>query len=142
MKKKLFIFLNYIFLFLIITQKSYGFSSNPETLIREVVNNATNILSNADISKEDKRKEIEKIVYSTVDIKGLGYYALGSYMKDLSEDELKRYSVIYEKYFLKNITSRLEDYSDQKIEVVSAEIINAKYTMVEIKLFIINSKFY
>ena len=67
----------------------------------------------------------------TVDIKGIGYYTLGNYRKQLSDDQLKKYAVLFEKYFLKSFTSRLTDYSEPKIDVLSAEILNAKYTIVK-----------
>ncbi len=67
----------------------------------------------------------------TVDIKGIGYYTLGNYRKQLSDDQMKTYSVLFEKYFLKSFTSRLTDYSEPKIDVLSAEILNAKYTIVK-----------
>jgi len=66
-----------------------------------------------------------------VDIKGIGYYTLGNYRKQLSDDQKETYSVLFEKYFLKSFTSRLTDYSEPKIDVLSAEILNAKYTIVK-----------
>ena len=66
-----------------------------------------------------------------MDIKGIGYYTLGNYRKQLSDDQMKTYSVLFEKYFLKSFTSRLTDYSEPKIDVLSAEILNAKYTIVK-----------
>jgi len=56
---------------------------------------------------------------------------LGSYRKKLNEEQLKEYSQLFEKYFLKSFTSRLSDYSDPKIEVMSAEVLNEKYTIVK-----------
>ena len=38
---------------------------------------------------------------------------------------------MFEKYFLKSFTSRLTDYSDPKISVISAEKVNEKYTIVK-----------
>ena len=67
----------------------------------------------------------------TVDIEGIGNYSLGKYRKNLSEDNLKEYKTLFKKYFLKSFTSRLSDYSDPKIEVLSAEIKNPKYTIVK-----------
>ena len=67
----------------------------------------------------------------TVDIKGIGYYTLGSKRKDLSPEELEKYEKIFQKYFLKSFTSRLTDYSDPKIAVLSSEKINEKYTIVK-----------
>ena len=65
-----------------------------------------------------------------VDIKGVGYYSLGNYRKELTDDQLEEYMVLFEKYFVKSFTSRLSDYSEPKIEVLYAEIINPIYTIV------------
>ena len=67
----------------------------------------------------------------TVDIKGVAYYSLGKYRKELNDEHLKEYMLLFEKYFLKSFTSRLTDYSDPKIEVLGVEILNPKYTIVK-----------
>ena len=67
----------------------------------------------------------------TVDIKGVAFYSLGSYRKELKDEQLKKYLILFEKYFLKSFTSRLTDYSDPKIEVLSTEVLNTKYTIVK-----------
>ena len=74
------------------------------------------------------------------DIKGIGFYTLGSYRKELSEEELKEYIKLFEKYFLKSFTSRLSDYSDPKIEVIEAEVLNPKYTIVKSVLIATDKK--
>ena len=57
-------------------------------------------------------------------------YTLGKYRKNLSDDQIKEYEILFEKYFLKSFSSRLSDYSDPKIDVLSAETLSPKYTMV------------
>ena len=52
----------------------------------------------------------------TVDIKGVAYYTLGKYRKNLTDEQLKEYLSLFEKYFLKTFASRLTDYSDPKID--------------------------
>ena len=83
---------------------------------------------------------MSEIALKTVDIKGLAYYTLGSKRKEISSEELKRYEVLFEKYFLKSFTSRLTDYSDPKINVISAEVVNEKYTIVKTLLIATDKK--
>ena len=61
----------------------------------------------------------------------MAYYSLGSYRKKLNDEQMKEYLSLFEKYFLKSFTSRLADYSDPKIDVLSAEVVNEKYTIVK-----------
>ena len=126
MKKNFFIITFFCFL---LTGKSYSYSSDPKQFISEIVAEAKTILIESN-SKEFKTKKLSEMALRTVDIKGVAFYSLGKYKKNISDEHLKEYLILFEKYFLKSFTSRLTDYSDPKIEVISTEVINDKYTMV------------
>ena len=136
MKKKFFII---IFLILSLTQNSYGYSSDPKQFITEIVNEAKKVLIDSN-TKEFKTKKLSEMALKTVDIKGVAYYSIGKYRKKLSEDQLKEYLSLFEKYFLKSFTSRLTDYSDPKINVISTEVLNPKYTIVKSVLLATDKK--
>ena len=116
-----------------------AYSSDPEQFIAEIVDEAKIVL-NSDAPKEEKAKKLSDIALKTVDIKGIGYYTLGSKRKELTPEELKKYEKIFQEYFLKSFTSRLTDYSDPKIAVLSAEKISEKYTIVKTMLLKTNKK--
>tara|TARA_Y100000590_G_scaffold314649_1_gene355765 strand:- start:623 stop:1216 length:594 start_codon:yes stop_codon:yes gene_type:complete len=136
MKKNFFII---SFLICIIPNISLSYSSDPKQFITEIVNEAKKILAESN-TKEFKTKKLSEMALKTVDIKGVGYYSLGKYKKQLNEEELNQYHKLFEKYFIKSFTSRLSDYSDPKIEVLSAEIINEKYTIVRSLLLATDKK--
>ena len=127
MKKNFFII---IFLIFGLVQKSFAYSSDPKQFIQEVVDEAKQILVDTN-SKEYKTKKLSEMALQTVDIKGVAYYSLGNYRKELNEEQMKEYLVLFEKYFLKSFTSRLTDYSDPKIDVLSTDVLNPKYTIVK-----------
>ncbi len=138
MKKKFFIivfFLSSLFF----QNLANAYSSDPKQFITEIVEEAKKILI-ASNSKEVKEKELSKMALKVADIKGIGFYTLGSYRKELSEEELKKYAELFEKYFLKSFTSRLSDYSDPKIEVLDAEVLSTKYTIVKSVLLATDKK--
>tara|TARA_B100000029_G_scaffold102917_1_gene93414 strand:+ start:1842 stop:2438 length:597 start_codon:yes stop_codon:yes gene_type:complete len=128
MKKSFFIIVFIIILGL--TQKTFAYSSDPKLFVQDIVDEAKKILVESN-TKEFKTKKLSDMALKTVDIKGVAYYTLGSYRKELSEEQLKEYLKLFEKYFLKTFASRLTDYSDPKIDVVSAEVKNPKYTIVK-----------
>ena len=136
MKKKFFI----IFFFIsLIAQKSFSYSSDPKQFISEIVDEVKKVLVDTN-TKEFKTKKLSEIALKTVDIKGVAYYSLGNYRKELSDEHLKEYLALFEKYFLKSFTSRLTDYSDPKIDVLSVEILNPKYTIVKSLLLATDKK--
>ena len=127
MKKIFFII---IFLIIGLTQKTFAYSSDPKQFVSEVVDETKKILMETN-TKEYKTKKLSEMALKTVDIKGVAYYSLGNYRKELNDEQLKEYLILFENYFLKSFSSRLTDYSEPKIEVISAKILNPKYTMVE-----------
>ena len=110
--------------------RAFAYSSDPEKFISEIIDEAKLILNSQD-SKEVKAEKLSVIALKTVDVKGIGYYTLGKKRKEITEEQMKKYNAVFEKYFLKSFTSRLTDYSDPKITVLSAEKINEKYTIVK-----------
>ena len=127
MKKNFFIIIFFIFG---LTQESFSYSSDPKQFIQEIVDEAKKVLVDSN-TKEFKTKKLSELALKTVDIKGVAYYSLGSYRKEFSDEQMKEYLPLFEKYFLKSFTSRLTDYSDPKINVLSAEVLNPKYTIVK-----------
>jgi len=120
-------FLAVIFLFNLISIKAY--SIQPDVFVQSTVNRASEILSK-NISKEEKINNLKIIAKETVDIKGVGFYSLGSTRKVLNDIQKQKYLDLFENYFLKSFSSRLSEYTNPKIEVQSKKIINKNYTIV------------
>ena len=129
MKNKISIFLGKFFFFIFFCNISYGEIIDPKNFIQTIVNDAKSILIKTN-SPEYKTQKLIEIAKQKVDIKGVGFYALGKYRKKLSEKKLEEYNKIFKLYFLKSFTSRLSDYSDPKINVISSVKKNEKYTIV------------
>jgi phospholipid transport system substrate-binding protein len=125
-----------LFSLLIISSSSFSitYNSEPKIFIEELVNDAIKTLSDKSISKEDKKKTIEKIALENVDIEALGMYTLGDVRKTLEKNVLDNYKNLFEQYFLKSLTSRLTDYSSNKFEVLGSEQKSSTYTIVQTKI--------
>ena len=136
MKKKIFIIVFFIFG---LSQKSFAYSSDPKQFIQEIVDEAKKVLVDSN-TKEFKTEKLSELALKTVDIKGVAYYSLGNYRKKLNDEQLDEYLALFEKYFLKSFTSRLTDYSDPKIDVISTEVLNPKYTIVKSLLLATDKK--
>ena len=117
-----------------------SYNSDPKIFVTELVGDAIKTLSDKSISQEDKEIIVEKIALENVDINALGMYTLGDLRKTLAPDKLKKYNELFEKYFLKSLTSRLQDYSSNKFEVSDAEQKSNTYTIVKSKILPANSQ--
>ena len=105
----------------LISTSSFSYNSDPKIFIAELVEDATKTLSDKSISKADKAKKVKAIALENVDIYAIGMYTLGNVRKTLDEDTLTKYQELFEKYFLKSLTSRLTDYSNNIFEVMSVD---------------------
>ena len=130
-----------IIIFLLLFNLNYNpvLSIEPDIFIQSTVNRASQILSK-NISRDEKINELRNIAKETVDINGIGFYTLGSIRKDLNENQINKYLNLFEKYFLKSFSSRLAEYSNPEIEVLSKNKLNKNYTIVLSKLVATDSR--
>ena len=133
MKRTLLSFLAFLLVSTSLEIKAVAYNSDPQQFISEIIDEAKEILSSG-YSQEIKAEKLSEIALKTVDIKGLASYTIGKKRKELSPEELEKYEELFEKYFLKSFTSRLTDYSDPKINVLSADVKSEKYTIVKTML--------
>ena len=111
-----------------------AYSSDPKEFIAELVNEAISKLSDKNLNKDEKVNFIEKIALENVDIKALSLYTLGELRKSSEKQTLIKYQQVFEKYFLKSLTSRLTDYSSSKFEVLEIDKKSSNYTIVNSKV--------
>jgi phospholipid transport system substrate-binding protein len=121
-------------LFISETSYSVTYNSDPKIFVQELVGDAIKTLSDKSISEEKKNSIIKKIALENVDIKALGMYTLGDKRKTLTPEILEEYNNIFEKYFLKTLTSRLKDYTSNKFEVTKANQKSSNYTIVHSRI--------
>ena len=122
--------LKFIFIFVLyFSISNISYAKNPSDLINEIVDDASKVLSSDD-PVESKIIKLNDIAERSVDIDGIGMYTLGKYRKSISEEEISKYQKLFKSYFLKSFSSRLVDYTDPKIDVVSEKKVSDNYTIV------------
>ena len=126
--RKYFIKFSLIFFALLLFGEK-SFSVEPDKFIQSITDEASKVLV-GNFSKDEKMEKLKAIALKSVDIKGIGLYSLGSHRKSLTDSQKKKYNELFQKYFLKSFSSRLSDYTDPKINVISMEKLNDKYTIV------------
>jgi phospholipid transport system substrate-binding protein len=125
--KRILTFLTFLIIFLSNIAKVH--SIEPDVFIQSTVNRAAKTLG-GNFTKDERIEKLKVIAKDTVDINGIGFYTLGAYREKISDDQLKQYKILFEQYFLKSFSSRLAEYSNPEIEVISKKKLNKNYTMV------------
>ena len=117
------------FTLILIFVSNYAFAQKPSDLIKEVVDEASRILSSSD-PVEAKIINLNDLAENNVDINRIAKYTLGKHRKTISDEEINKYFKLYKKYFLKNFSSRLIDYTNPEIIIVDENVINENFTIV------------
>jgi len=110
------------------------YSINPKEFVNELINDAISKLSNKDLTQDEKKDYLEKISLENVDIEALGLYTLGELRKSSDDKDILKFQEVFEKYFLKTLTSRLNDYSSSKFEILGEDKKSANYTIINSKI--------
>ena len=127
LSKKILTIFSFLIIFFSNIVKVY--SIEPDVFVQSTVNRAAKTLS-ANLTKKERIEKLKEIASDTVDISGIGYYTLGAFRKNINDEQIEQYNVLFEQYFLKSFSSRLAEYSNPEIEVISKKKINENYTMV------------
>ncbi len=133
------IFVLILFFTICISNFNIAYSISPDVFIQSTVNRASKVLSE-NISKEEKINQLKEIARETVDIRGVGFYSLGSARKKLNNEQKNIYSNLFENYFLKSFASRLAEYTNPEIDVKDKQILNDNYTIVNSILVATNDR--
>ena len=122
-----------IFLIISFSNIAKVYSIEPDIFIQSTVNRAAETLG-GNLNREERIEKLKEIAKDTVDIRGIGFYSLGKYRRNLNSEQLKKYEELFEEYFLKSFSSRLAEYTNPEIEVDSKKKINENYTIVSSRL--------
>ena len=128
-----------LILFLFSLNATNVYSLEADVFVQSTVNRAAETLSGS-FTKEQRVEKLKEIAKETVDIKGIGFYSLGTHRKGLNKDQLTSYINVFEEYFLKSFSSRLAEYSNPEIEVNSKKKLNENYTIVSSTLVATDSR--
>ena len=135
--KKIFTFV--VFLLIFFNTANKAFSIEADAFVQQTVSRAAKTLSSG-LTKEERIQKLKEIAKEAVDIRGIGFYSLGSHRKNLTKEQLENYKDVFEAYFLKSFSSRLAEYSNPEIEVNSQKKINENYTIVSSTLVATNTR--
>ncbi|MDA9960915.1 ABC transporter substrate-binding protein [Candidatus Pelagibacter sp.] len=133
------IFTSVVFLLIFFNAANKAFSIEADAFVQQTVSRAAKTLSSG-LTKEERIQKLKEIAKDAVDIRGIGFYSLGSHRKNLTKEQLENYKDVFEAYFLKSFSSRLAEYSNPEIEVNSQKKINKNYTIVSSTLVATNTR--
>ncbi|MEY4370580.1 MAG: hypothetical protein RIQ48_289 [Pseudomonadota bacterium] len=130
--KKIFI---YIFLLSFASSASIANESNAEAFVLKLSNEAKVIFNDKALGKGDRLKKLNELSLRYLDLDALASYTLGDYREKISAQEKEVFNKLFKEYFIKNMSSKLNDFSDQELKITASKQINENNIIVQTKIF-------
>ena len=130
--KKIFFFISVI---LLISSNSNSAENNAETFVLKLTNEAKIIFNDKSLSKDSRLKKLNDLSSKYLDIDALAGYTLGDYREKATTSERENFNKLFREYFIKNMSSKLNDFADQDLKIIDSKKINENNIIVSTKIF-------
>ncbi len=125
----------YISIILLISSNSYSAESNAEAFVLKLTDEAKIIFNDKSLNKEARIKKLNDLSLKYLDLDALAGYTLGDYREKATSSERENFNKLFREYFVKNMSSKLNDFADQDLKVIDSKRINENNIIVSTKIF-------
>ena len=125
----------YISIVLLISTNSYSTESNAEAFVLKLTDEAKIIFNDKSLNKESRIKKLNDLSLKYLDLDALAGYTLGDYREKATNSERENFNKLFREYFIKNMSSKLNDFADQDLKVIDSKRINENNIIVSTKIF-------
>jgi len=129
------IFKSFVLFFLIFPTNTFATDTNAELFVSKLSNDAKVILFNKSSDNQERLKQLDGLSLNNVDLDAVANYTLGEYRQKLSDSEKNTFNRLFKDYFVKNVSSKLNDFADQDLKVLGSKKLNETNIVVNTKIF-------
>jgi len=125
----------YILMLCFTSSISVANESNAEAFVLKLTSEAKVIFNDKALNKNDRLKKLNDLSLKYLDLNALAIYTLGDYKDKTSAQEKVNFEKLFKEYFIKNMSSKLSDFSDQELKITASKQINENNIIVQTKIF-------
>jgi phospholipid transport system substrate-binding protein len=130
--KKIFLYISVI---LLISSNSNSVENNAEAFVLKLTDEAKIIFNDKSLSKDSRLKKLNDLSSKYLDLDALAGYTLGDYREKATSSERENFNKLFREYFIKNMSSKLNDFADQDLKIIDSKKINENNIIVSTKIF-------
>ena len=130
--KKIFFYISVI---LLISSNSNSAENNAEAFVLKLTDEAKIIFNDKSLSKDSRLKKLNDLSSKYLDLDALAGYTLGDYREKATSSERENFNKLFREYFIKNMSSKLNDFADQDLKIIDSKKINENNIIVSTKIF-------
>ena len=125
----------YISIILLISSNSNSAEPNAETFVLKLTEDAKIIFNDKSLNKDSRLKKLNELSSKYLDLDALAGYTLGDYREKATATERDSFNKLFREYFIKNMSSKLNDFADQELKIIDSKKINENNIIVSTKIF-------
>ncbi len=125
----------YIGLILFTYTNSYSSETSAEAFVLKLTNEAKLIFNDKSLNTDSRLKRLNDLSQSYLDLDALAGYTLGDYRDKATSSEKDNFNKLFREYFIKNMSSKLNDFADQELKILDSKKINENNIIVSTKIF-------
>ncbi len=125
----------YISIILLISSNSNSAEPNAETFVLKLTEDAKIIFNDKSLNKDSRLKKLNELSAKYLDLDALAGYTLGDYREKATAAERDSFNKLFREYFIKNMSSKLNDFADQELKIIDSKKINENNIIVSTKIF-------
>jgi len=125
----------YISIILLISSNSNSAEPNAETFVLKLTEDAKIIFNDKSLNKDSRLKKLNELSAKYLDLDALAGYTLGDYREKATATERDSFNKLFREYFIKNMSSKLNDFADQELKIIDSKKINENNIIVSTKIF-------
>ena len=125
----------YIGLILFTYTNSYSSETSAEAFVLKLTNEAKLIFNDKSLNTDSRLKKLNDLSQSYLDLDALAGYTLGDYRDKATSSEKDNFNKLFREYFIKNMSSKLNDFADQELKILDSKKINENNIIVSTKIF-------
>ena len=130
--KKIFFYISVI---LLISSNSNSAETNAESFVLKLTEDAKIIFNDKSLNKDSRLKKLNELSAKYLDLDALAGYTLGDYREKATATERDSFNKLFREYFIKNMSSKLNDFADQELKIIDSKKINENNIIVSTKIF-------
>ena len=125
----------YIGLILFTYTNSYSSETSAEAFVLKLTNEAKLIFNDKSLNTDSRLKKLNDLSQSYLDLDALAGYTLGDYRDKATSSEKDNFNKLFREYFIKNMSSKLNDFADQELKISDSKKINENNIIVSTRIF-------
>ncbi len=125
----------YIGLILFTYTNSYSSETSAEAFVLKLTNEAKLIFNDKSLNTDSRLKKLNDLSQSYLDLDALAGYTLGDYRDKATASEKDNFNKLFREYFIKNMSSKLNDFADQELKILDSKKINENNIIVSTRIF-------